>query len=121
MHLLALRSLLTVACRGACARDAEDDSEEEGSGEEGVLAQFVSGEEDIPLIDETYRLAVVDLEWERMRAVDIFAVWRPCVAKPATSSDSRGTRRARCCAHSCPQEARSCASLCTLPILGSHG
>jgi hypothetical protein len=55
-------------------RAEDEESEEEGSGEEGVLAQFVSGEEDIPLIDETHRLAVVDLEWERMRAVDIFAV-----------------------------------------------
>ena len=39
-----------------------------------MLAQFVSGEEDVPLIDATYRLAVVDLEWDRMRAVDVFAV-----------------------------------------------
>ena len=53
---------------------SEDDESEEGSGEEGVLAQFVSGEEDVPLIDATYRLAVVDLEWDRMRAVDVFAV-----------------------------------------------
>ena len=52
----------------------DEESEEEGSGEEGVLAQFVSGEEDVPLIDATYRLAVVDMEWDRMRAVDVFAV-----------------------------------------------
>lgn len=48
--------------------------EEEDSGEEGVLAQFVSGQDDIEHIDETHRLAVVDLEWDRIRAVDLLAV-----------------------------------------------
>jgi hypothetical protein len=52
----------------------DEDGEEEESGEEGVLAQFVSGAEDIQLIDETHRLAVVDLEWDRIRAVDLLAV-----------------------------------------------
>jgi hypothetical protein len=42
-----------------------------------VLAQFVSGQEDIQLIDETHRLAVVDLEWDRIRAVDLLAVRAP--------------------------------------------
>ena len=79
VYLRTLRLLLTVARRGVYALLADDESDEEGSGEEGVLAQFVSGEEDVPLIDATYRLAVVDLEWDRMRAVDIFAVRRRVV------------------------------------------
>ena len=80
---------------------ADEESEEEGSGEEGVLAQFVSGEEDVPLIDATYRLAVVDLEWDRMRAVDVFAVrCRPVsrIALPRKLTHSRF----RSSAHSCP-------------------
>ena len=51
-----------------------EEGEEREEGEEGVLARFAGGEEDIPLCDETSRLAVVDLEWDRIRAVDIFAV-----------------------------------------------
>ena len=54
-----------------------DDEEEapEYSGDEGVIAQFIAGqEEELQMIDATSRLAVVDLEWERIRAVDIFAV-----------------------------------------------
>jgi hypothetical protein len=56
-----------------------DGYEERGGGEseseeEGVIAQFVAGDEAAQLIDETHRLAVVDLEWERIRAVDILAV-----------------------------------------------
>ena len=86
----ALHSSLTLACCVACVRAEDEESEEEGSGEEGVLAQFVSGEEDIPLIDETHRLAVVDLEWERMRAVDIFAVRCPDLLSSSEQWSSRG-------------------------------
>ncbi len=64
-----------------CVRDnsADDDEEEEdaavSSGDEGVIAQFIAGEEEnVQLVDQTRRLAVVDLEWERIRAVDIYAV-----------------------------------------------
>ena len=54
---------------------AEDDAVASDSEEEGVIAQFVAGvEASGQIIDETYRLAVVDLEWERIRAVDILAV-----------------------------------------------
>ena len=81
----------------------DEESEEEGSGEEGVLAQFVSGEEDVPLIDATYRLAVVDLEWDRMRAVDVFAVRFPVGTK--TGCPCKLTRsRFRSSAHSFPPE-----------------
>lgn len=64
-------------CRCLCASapsDEDEDEDEAGSGEEGVLAQFAGGDEDVPLIDETHRLAVVDLEWDRVRAVDLLAV-----------------------------------------------
>ena len=37
----------------------DEESEEEGSGEEGVLAQFVSGEEDVPLIDAGGRHVII--------------------------------------------------------------
>lgn len=46
------------------------------SGEEGVIARFVEGEEEVPTSEATPRLALVDLEWDRMRAVDILAVLR---------------------------------------------
>ena len=50
-----------------------------------MLAQFASGQEELPQIEQTHRLALVDLEWDRIRAVDLFAVrargvcaWRSC-------------------------------------------
>ena len=54
--------------------DVGDVDEDISSGEEGVIAQFVGQDEHVELGDRTRRLAVVDLDWERIRAVDIFAV-----------------------------------------------
>ena len=50
----------------------------EVEGAEGVLARFVAGDEGISLCEETARLAVVDLDWDRIRAVDIFAARHQC-------------------------------------------
>lgn len=44
------------------------------SAEEGIIAKFVAGDEDVRFSEETSRLAVVDLEWDHVRAVDILAV-----------------------------------------------
>lgn len=67
----------TSTCLLPLLRSPADDEEmdEETEMDEGVIARFAGGdEEDIPLADETNRLAVVDLEWDRIRAVDIYAV-----------------------------------------------
>jgi len=99
------------------SRAADDEEEKSQSEEEGVIAAFVAGEEEATAtIDETYRLAVVDLEWERIRAIDILAVrsggGHP---EPCTHLSTRF------CAHSCPLAAPSCASPSIHPTLGSRG
>ena len=38
-------------------------------------------DEHIPDSDETHRLAIVDLDWDKIRAVDILAVLRSFLAK----------------------------------------
>ena len=38
-------------------------------------------DEDIPVAEETHRLAVVDLDWDKIRAVDILAVLRSFLGK----------------------------------------
>lgn len=63
---------------------SSDDEDEDGPGgageaeEEGVLATFGADAEPgaDAGADPTPRLAVVDLEWDRLRAVDVFAVLR---------------------------------------------
>ena len=55
------------------------------SGDEGVIARFVAGEADVPQSEATSRLACVDLEWERIRAVDIFAARVASAHRPLPS------------------------------------
>ncbi|KAK9828879.1 hypothetical protein WJX72_002532 [[Myrmecia] bisecta] len=47
----------------------------------GVGALAANPDEKIPTTDETRRLAIVDLDWERIRAVDILAVLRSFLGK----------------------------------------
>jgi len=71
--------LLTSCAHADDQDDAGDIDEEISSDEEGVIARFVAGEEEqVDMIDRTRRLAVVDLDWERIRAVDIYAVRAIC-------------------------------------------
>lgn len=61
-----------------------EEPEEEGSldlSEWGVGALAANPEEDIPLVDGTRRLAVVDLDWQHVRAVDILVVLRSFTPK----------------------------------------
>lgn len=55
--------------------DEEDDKEIDLS-EWGAGAMAVNPDEDIPLMDESRRLAVVDLDWEHVAAVDVLAALR---------------------------------------------
>ena len=50
----------------------EEDLEQEW----GVGAMAANPDENIPESDETKRLAIVDLDWDKIRAVDILAVLR---------------------------------------------
>ena len=50
----------------------EEDLEQEW----GVGAMAANPDETIPESDETNRLAIVDLDWDKIRAVDILAVLR---------------------------------------------
>lgn len=52
-----------------------------GDEEEGVLARFGDEGASVPLSDHTRRLAVVDLEWDRVTATDVFAVLRSFVPR----------------------------------------
>jgi len=71
--------LLTSCAHAYDQDDVGDIDEEISSDEEGVIARFVAGEEEqVDMIDRTRRLAVVDLDWERIRAVDIYAVRAIC-------------------------------------------
>lgn len=45
-------------------------------GEWGVGAMAANPDELIPDSDETHRLAIVDLDWDKIRAVDLLAVLR---------------------------------------------
>jgi len=64
-------------CAPVSPRAADDEDEAADSGEEGVIATFVGGEDEkLERIDQTQRLALVDLEWDRVRAVDILVARR---------------------------------------------
>jgi len=62
--------------------DSEDEDELEDE-EEGVLPTMLVGEadKDIPTIDATRRLAIVNCEWQHIRACDLFAVLRSFTPK----------------------------------------
>lgn len=62
--------------------DSEDEDELEDQ-EEGVLPTMLVGEadKDIPTIDATRRLAIVNCEWQHIRACDLFAVLRSFTPK----------------------------------------
>ena len=62
--------------------DSEDEDAEEDE-DEGVLPTMLVGEadKDIPTIDATKRLAIVNCEWQHIRACDLFAVLRSFVPK----------------------------------------
>ena len=85
-----------ICCRGLAGPSESSSSEEEWSYEEedmpqhseeryraefGVGGMAANPAEPIPLGDETSRLAVVDLDWSRLRAVDIMAVLRSFLPK----------------------------------------
>lgn len=57
------------------------DQEEALEEEWGVGAMAANPDEHIPDSDETHRLAIVDLDWDKIRAVDILAVLRSFLAK----------------------------------------
>ena len=66
----------------------EDESEDEDAvaseeEEEGVLPTMLVGEadKDIPITDATRRLAIVNCEWQHIRACDLYAVLRSFVPK----------------------------------------
>lgn len=50
-------------------------------GEWGIGAMAANPDEHIPDSDETHRLAIVDLDWDKIRAVDILAVLRSFLGK----------------------------------------
>lgn len=87
-----------------------DVDEDISSGEEGVIALFVGQDDQVELVDRTRRLAVVDLDWERIRAVDIFAV-RACLWRFCGDGDDCDTvcPPTRCYAPSCRLGASSAA------------
>jgi len=62
--------------------ESEDEDAEEDE-DEGVLPTMLVGEadKDIPTIDATKRLAIVNCEWQHIRACDLFAVLRSFVPK----------------------------------------
>ncbi|DBA79259.1 TPA: hypothetical protein ACH3X1_009072 [Trebouxia sp. C0004] len=63
---------------------AESDQEEALVGEWGVGAMAANPDEHIPDSDETHRLAIVDLDWDNIRAVDLLAVLRSFLGKGQT-------------------------------------
>ncbi|KAL3137794.1 hypothetical protein ABBQ38_005051 [Trebouxia sp. C0009 RCD-2024] len=60
---------------------AVSDEEEALEQEWGVGAMAANPDEHIPDSEETPRLAIVDLDWDKIRAVDILAVLRSFLAK----------------------------------------
>ncbi|DBA93140.1 TPA: hypothetical protein ACH3X2_003452 [Trebouxia sp. C0005] len=63
---------------------ADSDQDEALVGEWGVGAMAANPDEHIPDSDETHRLAVVDLDWDKIRAVDLLAVLRSFLGKGQT-------------------------------------
>ena len=75
--------------RGIGVISSDDDSddfeaEDEDAGEEETESAIV--EEDIPKGEATFRLAAVNLDWDNIHAVDIFAVLQSFI--PVTSDES---------------------------------
>ncbi|RKP12621.1 hypothetical protein BJ684DRAFT_11232 [Piptocephalis cylindrospora] len=59
---------------GVSSSSEDDSSEEEDMDEAGTEDEDVEEGEDIPRGDETKRLAVVNLDWDHVRAMDLYAV-----------------------------------------------
>ena len=72
-----------VGLESSSEEESESEEEEIDEEEEGVLPTMLVGEadKDIPTIDATKRLAIVNCEWGHIRAVDLFAVLRSFVPK----------------------------------------
>lgn len=68
--------LLVFSCVCVVGQDEEALVQEWGIG-----AMAANPDERIPETDETTRLAVVDLDWDKIRAVDILAVLRSFLVK----------------------------------------
>ncbi|GAX82620.1 hypothetical protein CEUSTIGMA_g10046.t1 [Chlamydomonas eustigma] len=92
-RFLRARGMLDVSSSDDEDEDEVEDSssesdDEAGEGQEGepgaelsvkewgVGAMAANPEEKIPLMDETKRIAIVDLDWDHVKAVDILAVLR---------------------------------------------
>lgn len=60
--------------------DGEDSDATDEEGEEGVIPQMLQGAsghgDDVPTCDATKRVAIVDQEWQHLRAVDLLVVLR---------------------------------------------
>ncbi len=69
--------------------------------------------ERIPEGDETARLALLDLDWDHVRAVDILAVLRSFLAKAGPSHHSRGPAGFL---HWCPGAAPAVQALHMRPV-----
>lgn len=73
---------MTLCCNGFIATEERAGLQEEALEQEwGVGAMAANPDEHIPDSDETQRLAIVDLDWDKIRAVDILAVLRSFLAK----------------------------------------
>ena len=72
-----------VGLESSSEEESESESEEVEEEEEGVLPTMLVGEadKDIPTIDATRRLAIVNCEWQHIRAVDLYAVLRSFAPK----------------------------------------
>ena len=68
----------------ACCKNVPLLQDEALVGEWGVGAMAANPDEHIPDSDETHRLAIVDLDWDKIRAVDLLAVLRSFLGKGQT-------------------------------------
>jgi len=74
-----------VGLESSSEEESDESEDEEGVDEEdeGVLPTMLVGEadKDIPTIDATRRLAIVNCEWQHIRACDLYAVLRSFAPK----------------------------------------
>ena len=86
-RFLRARGMLDESSSEEEASDDHDQAEAEAEAEEadqeewGVGAMAANPDEEIPMVDATHRIAIVDLDWDHVKAVDILAVLRSFAPK----------------------------------------